>query len=189
MARDVEEDRSLSAGPTYGLRWYALHIFTGQEKRIKTMIERLAKAQGVEHEIVDVFLPEEEEVSSAGGKKKVVKRKLFPGYVFVQMDLNDTTRAILQRAAGQHVFSSGDPSPLSVEEVRNLLKIREPDEKVTTSAYSDGETVRIINGPFAEFVGRIDEVNLARETVRVMVSIFGRDTPVELSFTDIEREP
>ncbi|MBI5832711.1 MAG: transcription termination/antitermination factor NusG [Armatimonadetes bacterium] len=169
-------------------QWYALHTFTGHEKKVKSMIERLALAAGLEGDFTDIFVPEEEEVSSAGGKKRIIKRKLFPGYIFVCMEINEDTRNVIRRAAGQNTFASGDPTPLSGEEVRNLLKIREQPEDVQTSAYSEGEVVRIVSGPFAEFAGRIVEVNLNRETVKVMINIFGRDTPVELKFTEVERE-
>ncbi len=171
-------------------QWYAVHTFTGQEDKVKTLIERLAGAQGIAHKFVDIFVPIEEEVSSVAGKKRVIKRKLFPGYVFICMDLDDDTQRLVQGAAGVTGFmgAGGDPAPLSREEVKNLLNIREKPEEVATSAYDIGETVRIISGPFAEFAGRIEEVNLNRETVRVMINIFGRDTPVELKFTEVERE-
>jgi transcriptional antiterminator NusG len=168
--------------------WYALHVFTGHEKKVKSMVERLADAAGLAEDFTEIYLPEEEEVSSVGGKKRVIKRKLFPGYIFVCMSINEGTRNIIRRAAGQNAFAAGDPPPLSNEEVRNLLHIRDKPEEVQTSAYSEGERVRIVSGPFAEFTGRIDEVNLNKETVRVMINIFGRDTPVELRFTEVERE-
>lgn len=171
-------------------QWYAVHTFTGQEDKVKTLIMRLAAAQGLGDRFVEVFIPIEEEVSSVGGKKRVLKRKLFPGYVFINMDLTDDTQRLVQNAAGVTGFmgAGGDPAPLSRDEVKNLLNIREKPEEVTTAAWGAGEMVRIISGPFAEFTGRIEEVNLNRETVRVMINIFGRDTPVELKFTEVERE-
>lgn len=171
-------------------QWYAVHTFTGQEDKVKTLIQRLAAARGIGDRFADIFVPVEEEVSSVGGKKRVVKRKLFPGYVFICMDLDDDTQRLVQNAAGVTGFmgAGGDPAPLSRDEVNNLLNIREKPEEVATSAYNIGEVVRIVSGPFAEFTGRIEEVNLNRETVRVMINIFGRDTPVELKFTEVERE-
>ncbi|NUQ00348.1 MAG: transcription termination/antitermination factor NusG [Armatimonadetes bacterium] len=171
-------------------QWYAVHTFTGQEDKVKVLIERLASSKGLADRFADIFVPIEEEVSSVGGKKRVIKRKLFPGYVFICMDLNDDTQRLVQGAAGVTGFmGAGDePSPLNADEVRNLLNIREKPEEVQTSAYNVGEVVRIISGPFAEFAGRIEDVNLNRETVRVMINIFGRDTPVELRFTEVERE-
>lgn len=169
-------------------QWYAMHTFTGHEKKVKAMIERLAAAGGIADQFTDIFIPEEEEVSSVAGKKRTIKRKLFPGYIFVCMELDEETRGVIRRAAGQNAFAAGDPPPLSNEEVRNLLNIRDKPEEVQTSAYSENEVVRIVSGPFAEFAGRIVEVNLNRETVKVMINIFGRDTPVELKFTEVERE-
>ncbi len=171
-------------------QWYALHTLTGQENKVKTIIERVSDAHGMRDYFSDIFVPVEEEVSSAGGRKKVVKRKLFPGYIFVCMDLTPESRHLVQSAHGVTGFmgAGGEPAPLSAEEVRNLLNIRAKPEEVKTAAWSEGELVRIISGPFAEFSGRIQEVNLNKETVRVMINIFGRDTPVELRFTEVERE-
>ena len=170
--------------------WYAVHTFTGQEDKVKVLIERLSTSQGIRERFADIFVPVEEEVSSVGGKKRVIKRKLFPGYVFICMDLNDDAQRLVKSAAGVTGFmgAGGDPAPLSPDEVRSLLNIREKPEEVATSAYNVGEVVRIVSGPFAEFAGRIEEINLNRETVRVMINIFGRDTPVELKFTEVERE-
>lgn len=171
-------------------QWYAVHTFTGQEDKVRTIIQRLAGSHGMTERFADIFVPVEEEVSSVGGKKRVIKRKLFPGYVFICMDLNDDTQRLVQSAAGVTGFmgAGGEPAPLSREEVRNLLNIREKPEEVQTSGYGVGEVVRIVSGPFAEFMGRIEDVNLNRDTVRVMINIFGRDTPVELKFTEVERE-
>ena len=171
-------------------QWYALHTLTGQEKKVKTMIERQAAFRGLSDHVIDIFVPEEEEVSSSGGRKKVIKRKLFPGYIFVCMDLSDDTRHLIQGTSGVTGFmgAGGEPAPLSTEEVTNLLRIRTKPEEVKTAAWTEGEVVRIISGPFAEFAGRIEEVNLNRDTVRVMINIFGRDTPVELKFIEVERE-
>ncbi len=171
-------------------RWYAVHTFTGQEDKVRVMIERLAASQGLADRFGDVFIPVEEEVSSVAGKKRTIKRKLFPGYIFVQMDLNDDTQRLVQSANGVTGFmgAGGDPAPLTLDEERNLLNIREKPEEVQSSAYGVDDTVRIVSGPFAEFAGKIVDVNLNRETVRVMINIFGRDTPVELKFTEVERE-
>jgi len=171
-------------------QWYAVHTFTGQEDKVKIIIERLAASKGLAEAFDDIFVPVEEEISSSGGKKRTIRRKLFPGYVFIHMDLNDDTQRLVQSANGVTGFmgAGGDPAPLSRDEVKNLLNIREKPEEVTTSAYGVGEVVRIIGGPFADFTGKIEEVNTNRETVRVMINIFGRDTPVELKFTEVERE-
>lgn len=171
-------------------QWFAVHTFTGQENKVSTLIQRMSKAQGMGDSFSDIFIPTEEEVSSVGGRKRVIRRKLFPGYVFVCMELNDDTQRLVQGTAGVTGFmgAGGDPAPLSPEEVRNLLHIRAKPEEVQVSRWNEGEVVRITSGPFAEFTGRIEEVNLNRETVRVMINIFGRDTPVELKFTEVERE-
>ena len=171
-------------------RWFAVHTFTGQENKVAILIERMSAAQGIADSFSEIFIPIEEEITSIGGRKRVIKRKLFPGYIFVHMDLNDASQRLVQNTAGVTGFmgAGGDPAPLSSEEEQNLLHIRAKPEEVATAGWSEGEVVRIISGPFAEFTGRIDEVNLSRETVRVMINIFGRDTPVELKFTEVERE-
>ncbi|MBI2303024.1 MAG: transcription termination/antitermination factor NusG [Armatimonadetes bacterium] len=171
-------------------RWFAVHTFTGQENKVAILIERMSEAQGIRESFSDFLIPTEDEVTSVSGRKRVIKRKLFPGYIFVRMDLNDSSQRLVQNTAGVTGFmgAGGDPAPLSSEEEQSLLRIRAKPEEVTTSGWSENEVVRIISGPFAEFTGRIDEVNLSRETVRVMINIFGRDTPVELKFTEVERE-
>lgn len=171
-------------------QWYAVHTFTGQEDKVKTLIERMAVSQGLADQIAEIFIPEEEEISSSAGRKRVIKRKVFPGYIFVNLDLTEDSQRLIQNVNGVTGFMgvTGEPVPLPREEVNSLLNIREKPEEITTSAYGVNELVRIIGGPFADFSGKIEEVNTNRETVRVMINIFGRDTPVELKFTEVERE-
>ncbi|MCC7492136.1 MAG: transcription termination/antitermination factor NusG [Fimbriimonadaceae bacterium] len=170
--------------------WYAVHTFTGQEDKVSRLIERAAVTQAIHERIREIYVPVEEEVSSVGGKKRTIKRKLFPGYIFIHMDLSEDIQRLVKNTNGVTGFmgADGEPSPLEQQEVSSLLRIREEPEEVQTSAYGQGDRVRIVGGPFAEFSGRIEEVNLNKETVRVMISIFGRDTPVELKFTEVERE-
>jgi transcriptional antiterminator NusG len=171
-------------------RWYAVHTLTGQEYKVKASIEKMAESRDMLHMLDKVLVPTEEENRTARGKRRVVKKKLFPGYVLVHMALNDETRHLVRRTAGvtNFVGSSAKPVPLSDEEVQHLLSQLVGEEAGKPKVlWSIGEGVRVTAGPFTEFTGKITEVSPEREKVKVSISIFGRETPVELEFTQIEK--
>jgi transcriptional antiterminator NusG len=171
-------------------RWYAVHTLTGQEYKVKASIEKMAESRDMLHMLDKVLVPTEEENRTARGKRRVVKKKLFPGYVLVHMALNDETRHLVRRTAGvtNFVGSSAKPVPLSDEEVQHLLSQLVGEEAGKPKVlWSIGDGVRVTAGPFTEFTGKITEVSPEREKVKVSISIFGRETPVELEFTQIEK--
>ncbi|HIE52829.1 MAG TPA: transcription termination/antitermination factor NusG [Armatimonadetes bacterium] len=170
-------------------RWYVINTLTGQENKVKKIIERAAKYKGLEDRIATVLVPTEEEVRTRGGEKKTLKRKIFPSYVLIEMVLDDETQQLVRSTPGVIGFvgPGPEPTPLSPQEVENILtKIQEEAAKPKPS-WQKGEIIRVISGPFADFTGRVEEVNMNRETMKVMISIFGRETPVELSYTEIEK--
>jgi len=171
-------------------RWFAVHTLTGQEYKVKASIEKMAESRDMLHMVDKVLVPIEEENRTARGKRRVVKKKLFPGYVLVHMALNDDTRHLVRRTAGvtNFVGSSAKPVPLSDEEVQHLLSQLVGEEAGKPKVlWSVGDGVRVTAGPFTEFTGKITEVSPEREKVKVSISIFGRETPVELEFTQIEK--
>lgn len=171
-------------------QWYAVHTLTGQEHKVKSSIEKMAESRDMLHLVHRVLVPTEEENRTARGKKRVVKKKLFPGYVLVHMALTDETRHLVRRTAGvtNFVGSSAKPVPLSDGEVRHLMgQLVGEDAAKPKVLWSPGEGVRVTGGPFTEFSGKITEVSAEREKVKVNISIFGRETPVELDFTQIEK--
>jgi transcriptional antiterminator NusG len=173
------------------MNWYIVQTQTGQEYKVKQALENKIKQKGWEHLIKEVFIPTEKVTEVKAGKKKVSERKFYPGYVLVQMEMNDETWLFVKRTPGVIRFlSSGDkPIPLPEEEVQKIKqqseeRIEQPRPKVV---FEKGETVRVIDGPFTNFNGKVEEVNLEKGKVKVLLTIFGRQTPVELEFWQVER--
>jgi transcriptional antiterminator NusG len=172
-------------------QWYIIHTYSGHEaKAMKSLLER-AKAAGMEHKFDEVLIPEETVVEVVKGEKRTSKRKYFPGYILVHMELTDETWHIVRGTPKITGFVGGDkrPPPISDEEVARMTQqIREgatkPKPKIM---FEEGENVRVVNGPFANFSGFVDEVMPEKEKLRVMVQVFGRATPVVLDYTNVEK--
>jgi len=172
------------------MAWYVIHTFTGHENKVKASIERRAAAQGIGHKVHRILVLTEEEVTGTrGGKKQVRKHKVYPGYIFMEMDLDDETRFLIRNTPGVTGFVGPDkqPVPLKESEIRTILDQVEGVEIPVKAVWQAGNVVRVTAGPFANFEGTIEEVNIPKEQVRVLISLFGRDTPVTLGFGDIEK--
>ncbi len=170
-------------------QWYVVHTLTGKENKVRTSIEKVAEARDLAHLLGRILVPTETEIRSAAGKRREVQRKLYPGYVLVQAHLTDEMRNIIQQTSGvTHFVGSGPrPMPLREVEVREILQTIGEEAQRTKAVWAVDQSVRVTEGPFAEFTGKIVDVNTERETVKVLISIFGRETPVELDFTQIEK--
>lgn len=168
--------------------WYAVHTYSGHENKVKTNIERRADSLGLKDKIVRIVVPIEEETRNRNGRRTTVKRKVFPGYVLMEMELTDQTWYLVKNTIGVTGFvSSGNkPVPLQQHEVQNILDALEQKTPLAPK-WSKGDVIRVTTGPFADFNGSIEEVNVDKQKVKVLISIFGRDTPVELDFNQIER--
>jgi transcription termination/antitermination protein NusG len=171
--------------------WYVIHALTGQEEKVKANILSRLELSDLKDKISQVLIPTEVVSEVKSGKKRISERKFFPGYVLVEMELTDESWYLIKNTPGVTGFiSSGDkPTPLLDEEVKNILKQSEekkekPMPKVT---FNQGESVRIKEGPFTNFNGTIEELNPARGKLKVSVMIFGRSTPVELEYWQVER--
>lgn len=174
-----------------GRQWYVIHTYSGFESKVKSSLEERLEATGLREKVSQILVPTEDVVEIRGGKKRISARKFFPGYVLVEMEMDHDTWYLIKNTPKVTGFLGGGnvPSPLSGEEVEDLLKQvqgekAKPKPKVM---FEKGESVRIIDGPFTNFSGVIDEVNLERGKLKVMVSIFGRATPVELEFLQAEK--
>jgi transcription termination/antitermination protein NusG len=169
--------------------WYAVHTYSGHENKVKTNIERRAESLGLRDRIARILVPVEEETRTRGGRRSTIKRKVFPGYVLIEMELDDQTWYLVKNTIGVTGFiSSGNkPVPLQEREVQNILEAMESGGKQLTPAWQKSEVIRVTTGPFADFNGTIEEVNTDKQKVKVLISIFGRDTPLELDFNQIER--
>lgn len=185
------EEIQLAAGDTPDFKWYIVKAATGQEGKVtKSLKERI-----VNYKMTDVFaqvlVPEESVVTTANGKKKTIKKKIFPGYVLIKMIMNDKTWHLVRSTDKIQGFVGGTPekpAPISDEDAANMLSQMEDGFKKprATFNFSEGESVKVIEGPFANFVGTIEAVS-DKGKVRVNVSIFGRPTPVELEFNQVEK--
>lgn len=169
--------------------WYAVHTYSGHENKVKTNIERRAESLGLREMIARILVPVEEELRNRNGRRTSIKRKVFPGYVLIEMDLNDQTWYLVKNTIGVTGFvSSGNkPVPLQAREIANILESLEDGTRKAKPSWQKGEVVRVNGGPFADFTGTVEEINTDKEKAKVLISIFGRDTPVELSFAEIER--
>ena len=169
--------------------WYAVHTYSGHENKVKTNIERRAESLGLKERINRILVPIEEETRTRNGRRSTIKRKVFPGYVLIEMELDDQTWYLVKNTIGVTGFvSSGNkPVPLQDREVQNILEALETGARPLTPAWQKSEVIRVTTGPFADFNGAIEEVNNEKQKVKVLISIFGRDTPVELDFNQIER--
>lgn len=174
-----------------GHEWYVIHTYSGYESKVKESLMERMSAAGWGEQLSEILVPSEEIVELKKGKRRVSERKIFPGYILVRMELNDQTWHIVRDTPKITGFVGGKthPTPLSEAEVKEIISQTEsetgkPKPKVL---FRVGESVRVIDGPFSSFIGMVDDVNAERGKVRVMVSIFGRSTPVELDFLQVER--
>ena len=175
-----------------GKNWYIIHTYSGFEQKVADSLRGRAQAFGFSDKIGQVLIPTEEVVELRAGKKVTSKRLLYPGYVLVQMEMNDQLWHEVKNTPRVTGFVGGgnSPVPLTAEEVNSILyrqatSAERPRPKMT---FERGEVVRIVDGPFANFSGKIDEINPERNTLRVMVTIFGRSTPVELDFLQVSKD-
>ncbi|MDR1087169.1 MAG: transcription termination/antitermination protein NusG [Endomicrobium sp.] len=172
-------------------QWYVVHTYSGHEDKVKKSLEMAVDNLNMGDVISRVLVPTEEVVEVKQNKKRIKKRKFYPGYVFVEMTVNNTTYWLIRNTAGVTGFLGGvKPTPMAQEEVDNLLNaIVNPSVSKPRPAVSfeREENVRIIEGPFKHFIGIVGEVNQERGRLRVMVTIFGRPTPVELDFLQVEK--
>lgn len=171
--------------------WYVIHTQTGYEDRVKKSLESKVKAGLAKEDIAQVLVPIEQVSEIKAGKKKISQRKFFPGYILIEMELTDETWYLIKSISGVTGFvgAGSKPLPLKSEEIDTILKqAQEAKEKPTPKViFEKGENIRVNDGPFTNFNGAIEEVNLAKGKVKVMISIFGRATPVELEMWQVEK--
>jgi len=177
-------------------RWYVVHSYAGYENKVKTNLMNRVRAYHSEDQIFELVIPMEDVIEFKGGQRRVVQKKMYPGYVLVRMDLDDNTWGIVRNTPGVTGFvgpSGAKPTPLSRKEVEDILgvaKLEGPaaEKKVRPRVeFEEGEQVRVTTGPFADFNGAISEIDIDRSKLKVLVNIFGRETPVELEFGQVAK--
>lgn len=170
-------------------KWYVIHTYSGYENKVKANLEHRVKSLDLGHKIFKVVVPMEDVMELKGGKKEIVKKKMLPGYILVNMDLDDESWYVVRSTPGVTGFvgSGARPTPLSREEVEKLLEKPAAEKPRPKTEFEEGMSVRVASGPFADMTGTIAEINLDQSKLKVMVSIFGRETPVELNFDQVTK--
>jgi transcriptional antiterminator NusG len=170
-------------------KWYIVHTYSGHENKVAKSINQRVQSLGFENRIFDVIVPTRNTIKVSGGKKETVKEKIFPGYVLVKMVLDDESWLLLRTTQGVTAFigAGNKPTPISEKEVEAIQKFMNAEEPLYKASFSVGEAVKIVDGPFSDFLGTIDNIDEARGKLKVLVSIFGRETPVELDFLQVNK--
>ena len=170
-------------------QWYVIHTQSGYENKVKANLEQRIKSMDAGDEVFQVMVPTEDEIQVRGGRRCTVTKKAFPGYVLVQMKMTDQSWDVVRNTPGATGFvgTRNKPSPLDEEEVNTILRRMEAEPPRVKAGFSKGESVRIIDGPFIDFMGGADAIHAERGKVRVLVLFFGRETPVELDLLQVER--
>lgn len=174
---------------TNGKHWYIVHTYSGYEERVKRNLEQRVKYMDASDKIFQIVIPTEDEIEIRSGQKRTVTKKIFPGYVLVQMKMDDESWHVVRNTPGITGFVGGGnkPNPLSETEVKSILRQMEEGGPKVKVGFRKGESVRVVDGPFTDFIGIVDEINVGKGKVKVMLSLFGRETSVELDFLQVER--
>ena len=169
-------------------RWYIVHTYSGHEDKVARSLKQRVDSMGVD-KIYEVIVPTRDTIKVSQGKKENVKQKIFPGYVLVRMDLDDESWLLVRTTQGVTAFigAGNKPTPISEKEVEAIQKFMKLEEPLYKAAFSVGEAVKITDGPFSDFLGTIEGIDEAKGKLRVLVSIFGRETPVELDFLQVSK--
>jgi transcription termination/antitermination protein NusG len=172
-----------------GPAWYVIHCYSGYENKVRHNLEQRIETMGMKDQIFDVLIPMQEEVEVKDGKRRTVERHIFPGYVLVKLALSEESWYVVRNTPGVTGFvgMGNNPTPLRPEEFAQIVKRTEAESPTVKVTFKVGERVRIVDGPFNDFRGMVSEIDMERTKVRVMVSFFGRETPVELDFLQVEK--
>lgn len=169
--------------------WFVIHCYSGYENKVRHNLEQRIETMGMKDRIFDVVIPTQEETEVKDGKRRTVERHIFPGYVLVKLLLSEESWYVVRNTPGVTGFvgMGNNPTPLRQEEVAQIFKRMDSEGPTVKVSFKPGERVRIIDGPFNDFRGMVSEIDMERTKVRVMVSFFGRETPVELDFLQVEK--
>jgi transcriptional antiterminator NusG len=188
---EVQEDdtQPVAQVPDDGRAWYVIHSYSGYENKVKTNLEQRIDSMDMQDQIFEVIIPTEDEIEIHDGKRRTVERRVFPGYLLVHMIMNNDSWYVVRNTPGVTGFAGmgNEPTPLRDDEVESIMRRIESQAPRVIVSFQHGERVRIIDGPFTDFVGAVDDIFLDKNRVRVMVSFFGRETPVELDFLQVEK--
>lgn len=169
--------------------WYVVHCYSGQENKVRHAIEQRIETMGMQDKIFDVVVPTEEEIEVREGKRRTIERRVFPGYILVQMIMDEDSWYVVRNTPGVTGFvgMGNEPTPLRPEEVSQIMRRMEAEAPKIKVTFRPGQKVRIVDGPFNDFIGTVGDIDMEKAKVRVLVSFFGRETPVELDFLQVEK--
>ena len=186
---DINETGLSESEGEDGRAWYVVHCYSGYENKVRHNLEQRIESMGMKDKIFDVVVPTEEEIEVKEGKRRTIERRVFPGYILVNMLLSEESWYVVRNTPGVTGFvgMGNTPTPLRPEEVAQIIKRMEAEAPRIKVTYKSGERVRIVDGPFNDFRGTVSEIDMERAKVRVMVNFFGRETPVELDFLQVEK--
>lgn len=188
---EIEEQEAAEelSQPEDDRAWYVVHCYSGYENKVRHNLEQRIESMGMKDRIFDVVVPTEEEIEVKEGKRRTVERRVFPGYILVNMILSEESWYVVRNTPGVTGFvgMGNNPTPLRPEEVAQIVKRMEAEAPRIKVTFKSGERVRIVDGPFNDFRGTVSEIDMERAKVRVMVNFFGRETPVELDFLQVEK--
>ena len=173
---------------TDSAKWYVIHTYAGHEKKVAVSLKQRAESNGFTDRVFKVFIPHQQKIVISEGKKRSIDERLFPGYVIVQMDMSDDAWLLVRSTRGVTGFvgMGSTPTALPEPEVKTLMKFAKMEAPKFEAKFSVGDSVKIIEGPFTDHLGKVDEVNEAQGKVKVLISVFGRETPVELDFMQVQ---
>ena len=190
IAAEPEEEKAEPQQPPADSRhWYVIHTYSGYEDKVKANLEHRVQNMDMAHKVFQVVVPQVDEIEIRDGQRRTVPRKIFPGYVLVEMIMDEESWYVVRNTPGVTGFvgSGHEPTPLEEAEVKSILRQMRSEEPRIKVGFAIGQSVRITDGPFIDFVGSVDTMNLEKGKVKVLVSFFGRETPVELDFLQVER--
>jgi len=169
-------------------QWYVIHAYSGHEEKVKKNLEKRIESMDMQDKILEVFVPMEDEIEIKDGKRRHVQKRIFPGYVLVKMIMSDESWYVVRNTPGVTAFvgSGNKPVPLREGELRSILKQVKQEPQIRVE-FQVGESVRVVDGPFADFLGIVDEINAEKGKLKVLVNMFGRETPVELDLLQVEK--
>jgi transcriptional antiterminator NusG len=184
-----DPDMAGETGEDDGRAWYVVHCYSSYENKVRHNLEQRIESMGMKDKIFDVVVPVEEEIEVRDGRRRTIERRVFPGYILVYMILTEESWYVVRNTPGVTGFvgQGNTPIPLRPEEVAHIVKRMEAETPRIKVTFKSGERVRIIDGPFNDFRGTVSEIDMERAKVRVMVNFFGRETPVELDFLQVEK--
>lgn len=175
--------------PKVRAHWYVVHTYAGQEDKVATTLKQRTQSEGLGNQFLDIFVPTAKKIEIREGKKQELEERIFPGYILVQMILDDHSWLAVRSTTGVTGFVGvhNRPTPISDEEVAAIKRFSELEAPKFKTQFSVGEAIKIIDGPFSEFLGTVNEIDEEKGKVKVLVSIFGRETPVELDFLQVSK--